>query len=72
MPHNMTVTIEDPLWEKMKEVKEVRWSAIMKNAVERELRARSLLNRISKGKQFTEDEITKIALHLGKKVSGRS
>jgi hypothetical protein len=71
MAHNMTVTIEDSLWKEMKTHKEIRWSVVMKDAVERKLRAASLLENVSKGKQLSEEEITRIAIKLGKVVSGR-
>ena len=41
MPHNMTVTIDDPLWDEMKKHYDIRWSAIMKEAVKNKLEALS-------------------------------
>lgn len=71
MPHNMTVTIEDPLWEKMKHCKDVRWSVVMKEAVERKINAIAILEKMASTNTLSEEEITRIAVKLGKKVSGR-
>lgn len=71
MPHNMTVTIEDPLWEEMKKHDEIRWSTVMKGAVAEKLRALAVLNRLMESSKLSEKEINDFAIKLGKKVSGR-
>lgn len=71
MPHNMTVTIEDPLWERMKECKDVRWSVVMKEAVKRKINALAVLEKMASTNILSEEEITRLAVKLGKKVSGR-
>lgn len=71
MPHNMTVTIEDPLWERMKECKYIRWSVVMKEAVERKINALAILEKMASTNTLSEEEITRLAVKLGKKVSGR-
>ncbi len=71
MSHNMTVTIDDPLWKEMKRHNEIRWSAVMKEAVKSKIKALSVLNRLMKDSKLTENEIEDFATKLGKKVSNR-
>ena len=72
MPHNMTVTIEDNLWGEMLAHTEIRWSAVMKIAARNKLNALRILERLSKNSKFTEEEIEKISVDLGKKIMGRN
>lgn len=72
MPHNMTVTIEDPLWTEMKKHSEIRWSAVMKEAAKEKLKALTVLERLAKKTRLTENEIEAFAVKLGKKVTGRA
>ena len=69
MPHNMTVTIEDPLWDEMKKHQEIRWSAVMKESAKEKLHALAILDRLSKKSSLHENEIEKIAVRLGKKIN---
>ncbi len=71
MPHNMTVTVEDDLWDEMKGYHDVRWSAVMKEAAKNRIEAIKSLERLSAKSKLSEEEITRIAVALGKKVTGR-
>ncbi|MBS3127569.1 hypothetical protein J4410_00305 [Candidatus Woesearchaeota archaeon] len=71
MTHNMTVTVEEPLWKEMKKHHEIRWSAIMKDAAKEKLRALAILERYSKQSPLGEKEIKKISVELGKRISNR-
>ena len=71
MPHNMTVTLEDPLWDKMKQHKDVRWSVVMKEAVKEKMRALAVLEELAKKSSLSEKEIKAFALELGRKVNAR-
>ncbi|MBS3157730.1 hypothetical protein J4206_00410 [Candidatus Woesearchaeota archaeon] len=71
MPHNMTVTIEEPLWKEMKKHNEIRWSAVMKEAVMVKLKALSILNKLADSTKLSEREIEEFAIRLGKKVNAR-
>ena len=46
MTHNMTVSIEDPLWDAMKKHSEIRWSIVMKDAAKEKLNALAILERL--------------------------
>ena len=67
----MTVTIEEPLWEEMRRHNEIRWSAVMKDAVRNKINALSVLDRLVERSKFSESEIEKFAIKLGKKVNGK-
>lgn len=71
MPHNMTVTLEDPLWDKMKKYNEIRWSTVMKRAVKEKLNALAILDTLTNKSILSEKEIEEFAITLGKKVSNR-
>ncbi len=71
MPHNMTVTIEDPLWERMKNHNEIRWSAVMKEAAKEKLKALEVLENLFKKPHLSEKEIEEFAVKLGKKITLR-
>ncbi len=68
----MTVTIDDPLWDHMNQYSEIRWSAVMRTAVEEKIKALDVLEKLMKKKKLSEKEITEFSLQLGKKVSGRA
>lgn len=61
MSHNMTVTIEDPLWNKMKQHEEIRWSAVMKEAAKEKLKALIVLERLARTAHLSEKEIEAFA-----------
>jgi len=72
MPHNMTVTIEDPLWNEMKQHEEIRWSTVMKEAAKEKLRALIVLERLTRTAHLSEKDIETFAVKLGKKVTSRA
>ena len=71
MPHNLTVTVEDDLWNEMKKHSEIRWSAVMKEAAKEKLQALAVLKKLVAKTSMSEKEIEKIALKLGKRVTDR-
>jgi len=71
MPHNMTVTIDDRLWREMKRHNDVRWSAVMRDAVKKRVDALETLERFSANSTLSEEEMTTIAIGLGKQITGR-
>ena len=71
MPHNLTVTVEDDLWNEMKKHSEIRWSAVMKEAAKEKLQALAILKKLVAKTSMSEKEIEKIALKLGKRVTDR-
>lgn len=69
MPHNMTVTIEDPLWDEMRKHEDVRWSSVMKSAVKEKLGALSVLENLMNKSKLSDKEINEFAVKLGKNVN---
>ncbi len=71
MAHNMTVTVEDNLWDEMQRYPEIRWGTVMKEAAREKLKALFILQRLAAKSSFTEKEIEEISVKLGKKITGR-
>ena len=71
MPHNLTVTIEDPLWAEMKKHADVRWSAVMKEAAREKLKALAVLHQLQARSKLTEEDIEAFSIKLGKKITKR-
>ena len=71
MAHNMTVTVEDNLWNEMQQYPEIRWGTVMKEATREKLKALLILQKIAAKSTFTEKEIEEISVKLGKKITGR-
>ena len=72
MSHNMTVTIDEPLWKEMKKHSEIRWSAVMKEAARRKLEALKALEQIAQNSKLSEKEIEEFVMELlEKEKSGR-
>ncbi len=69
MSHNMTVTVEDPLWKEMKNHPEIRWGIIMKEAVREKIKALTVLNKLVQKNKLSEEDIEKFAIKLGKKIN---
>ncbi len=69
MPHNMTVTIEDPLWDEMRQFPEIRWGVVMKQAAIEKMEALKVLNRAVKKNKLSEKEIRDFSVNLGRKIN---
>lgn len=69
MPHNMTVTVEDGLWEEMKKHGDIRWSYVMKSAAIEKLMALRMLKNISSKNKISEKEIEEFSVKLGRKIN---
>jgi len=71
MAHNMTVTIDEDLWKKMKNHPDIRWSAVMKEATREKLEALEVLERFAKKSRLSEKEIERISVELGRKINAK-
>lgn len=71
MAHNLTVTVDDPLWDKMKKHTEIRWGAVMKEAANEKLMALEMLEKLTKKTHLSEKEIEDFSVKLGKKITFR-
>ncbi len=69
MTHNMTVTIEDELWAKMKKHPEMRWGAVMKEAAREKAEALEILKMAVDKNKLSEKEIEEFAIILGRKIN---
>ncbi len=71
MVHNMTVTVEDNLWDEMQRYPEIRWGTVMKQATRQKLEALIILEQLSKKSHLSEEEIKSLSVKIGKKITGR-
>lgn len=71
MTHNMTVPIDNSLWDEMKKHSDVRWSVVMKDAAREKLKALTVLKNLEKKSRLSEADIENFSVMLGKKVSKR-
>lgn len=71
MPHNLTVTVEDDLWDEMKKHAEIRWSAVMKEAAKEKLQALAVLKRLASKASLSEKDIKAFSVQLGKRITRR-
>jgi hypothetical protein len=71
MTHNLTVTVEDPLWEEMKKHQDIRWSVVMKEAAREKLKALTVLDRLTKKSKISEKEMEEFAIKLSRKINKR-
>lgn len=71
MAHNMTVTVDDTLWKEMRKHEDVRWSVVMRRAVQEKLDALAALEAIARKTPLSEDEIERLSVDLGKKINAK-
>jgi hypothetical protein len=69
MPHNLTVTIDDELWKRMKERPDIRWAAVMREAAKDRLNALDFFKKIVEKNKFSEEEIERISVEIGRKIN---
>ena len=69
MVHNLTVAVDDELWEQMKTHSEIRWGVVMKNAAKEKLETLKILKEATIKTKLTEKEIEKISIEIGKKIN---
>ena len=71
MAHNLTVTVEDELWNKMRKHPEIRWGIVMKEAASTRLQALEVLDKVAKKTKLSEKDIEAIAVKIGKQITNR-
>jgi len=72
MAHNLTVTVDDELWEAMRKHNDIRWSAVMKQAAKEKIEALKILNALTKKTALSEKQIEALSVKIGKRVSHRA
>ena len=65
----MTVTVDDKLWKAMQKHDDIRWSVVMRRAVQEKLEALAALEAISQKTPLSEEEIEKLSVDIVKKSS---
>lgn len=69
MPHNLTVTIDDDLWKRMKERPDIRWAAVMREAAKERLNALDFFKKIVENNKLSEEAIERISVEIGRKIN---
>jgi len=68
---NMTLAIPKELHKKMSKHKEIRWSEVVRKAIEKKVRDLELLDRITSKSRLTEKDIIGISSEIDKRVAKR-
>ena len=58
---NITLAIPDELHEKMKKMKEIRWSEIARRAIEQRINDLETMNKITSKSRFTKKDIEELS-----------
>ena len=58
---NMTLSIPDDVMKRMKQIKEIRWSEVARQEIERRLNAFEIMNRIASKSKLTEKDIDELS-----------
>ena len=61
MAKNITLSIPDELHEKMKKISEIRWSEIVRRAIEQRVHDLEIMNKITKKSKFTKRDIEELS-----------
>ncbi len=61
MSRNITLSISEDTFEKMKEFSEVKWSEVARKAIENKLEFLEVLNKIASKSKLTEKDVAEIS-----------
>ena len=67
----MTLSIPEDLFRKMKTFREIRWSEIARQAIEKRVNDLEIMNRIASKSRLTENDAKEIALKINTSVAKR-
>jgi len=62
----MTVTVDDELWKEMQKHEDIRWSVVMRRAVQEKLEALAALEVIARKTPLSEEEIERLSVEIGR------
>ena len=68
---NITLSVTDELSQKMKKFPKVKWSAVAREAIEKELEKLELLDRLLSKSKFTEKDAERIGHKIKREMSKR-
>lgn len=68
---NMTLSIPEPLFAKMKALKEVRWSEIARQAIESRINDLEEMNKIASKSKLTEKDVWEFTRKIKKAIASK-
>ncbi len=71
MSRNITLAISDPIFEKMKQFTEVKWSEVARNAIEQRIEMLETLDKIASKSKLTEKDAEEIAKKVKQGIARR-
>jgi predicted CopG family antitoxin len=66
---NLTVSIPEDVQERMKEHTEIRWSEVVRLAIEKKIADLELLERLTKKSRLAEKDVKEISAKIDREVS---
>jgi predicted CopG family antitoxin len=66
---NVTISLPEELYRKMKEHDEVSWSAVIRNLIERKLKDMELLDKLTSRSRLSEEDVSLLAEKFDKGVA---
>jgi len=66
---NLTVSIPEDVQERMKEHTEIRWSEVVRLAIEKKISDLELLERLTKKSRLAEKDVKEISAKIDREVS---
>lgn len=71
MSKNITLSISDEVYEKMKEFTEIKWSEVARRAIEDRVEALNDLNEIAAKSKLSEKDVQEISKKIKKGIARR-
>jgi len=68
---NMTLSIPEDLFRKMKTFREIRWSEIARQAIEKRVNDLEIMNRIASKSRLTEKDVVELSKKINASAAKR-
>lgn len=68
---NVTLSVSDELYEKMKKHSEVRWSEVARKAIRKKIEDLEMLDKLTSKSKLTEKDVEEISDRINREVAKR-
>ena len=68
---NMTLSIPDELYKKMKALSEIKWSEIARKAIEQRVADLEIMNKIAAKSRLTEEDVEELSKKIKRSAAAR-
>ncbi|MFQ5815324.1 MAG: hypothetical protein ACE5G7_02390 [Candidatus Hydrothermarchaeaceae archaeon] len=68
---NITLSVSDDLYEKMKKHSEVRWSEVARKAIRKKIEDLEMLDKLTSKSKLTEKDVEEISDRINREVAKR-